>query len=79
MLVDYSVLSAELAVGFGIGTATAWRHVGETAGLLAARSSKLRRALRDAKQAGHAYIVLDSTLIPIDRVAADWAFYSGKH
>ena len=33
---------AELAAGFGIGTATAWRYVTETVGLLAARSPKLR-------------------------------------
>jgi hypothetical protein len=30
-------------------------------------------------RAGHAYVVLDGTLIPIDRVAADRPFYSGKH
>jgi hypothetical protein len=70
---------AELAAGFGIGTATAWRYVTETVGLLAARSPKLRMALRDAKRAGHAYVVIDGTLIPIDRVAADRPFYSGKH
>jgi hypothetical protein len=29
---------AELAAGFGIGTATAWRYVSETVALLAARS-----------------------------------------
>src|SRR5712691_12842756 len=62
---------AELAAGFGVGTATAWRYVTETVGLLAARSPKLRTALREAKQAGHAYVVIDGTLIPIDRVAAD--------
>jgi DDE superfamily endonuclease len=55
---------AELAAGFGIGTATAWRYVTETAGLLAARSPKLRKALANAKQAGHAYVVIDGTLIP---------------
>jgi len=70
---------AELAAGFGIGTATAWRYVTETVGLLAARSPKLPTALRDAKQPGHAYVVIDGTLIPIDRVAADRPFYSGKH
>jgi hypothetical protein len=70
---------AELAAGFGIGTATAWRYVTETVGLLAARSPKLRKALRDAMQAGHAYVVIDGTLMPIDRVAADRPFYSGKH
>jgi hypothetical protein len=33
----------------------------------------------DAKKAGHAYLVIDGTLIPIDRVAPDRPFYSGKH
>jgi DDE superfamily endonuclease/Helix-turn-helix of DDE superfamily endonuclease len=70
---------AELAAGFGIGTATAWRYVTETVGLLAARSPKLHRALAKAKEAGHAYVVIDGTLLPIDRVAADRPFYSGKH
>ena len=58
---------AELAAGFGISTATAWRYVNETL------------ALRAAKDAGHSYLVIDGTLIPIDRVAADRRFYSGKH
>jgi DDE superfamily endonuclease/Helix-turn-helix of DDE superfamily endonuclease len=70
---------AELAAGFGIGTATAWRYVSETVGLLEARSPKLHKALRKAKKAGHAYVVIDGTLIPVDRVAADRPFYSGKH
>jgi hypothetical protein len=33
----------------------------------------------DAKKAGHACLVIDGTLIPIDRVAPDRPFYSGKH
>ena len=70
---------AELAAGFGVGTATAWRYVTETTALLAARAPTLRQALRDAGKAGHAYLVIDGTLIPIDRVAADRPFYSGKH
>ena len=70
---------ADLAAGFGIGTATAWRYVNETVELLAARAPKLRKAVRDAKKAGYAYVVLDGTLIAIDRVAADCPFYSGKH
>jgi hypothetical protein len=45
--------------------------------LLSARVPKLRRAVRDVKKAGHAYVVVDGTLIPIDRVAADRPFYSG--
>ena len=70
---------AGLAAGFGIGTATAWRYVTETVALLAPRSPKLRRALADARQAGHASVVIDGTSIPIDRVAAARPFYSGKH
>jgi hypothetical protein len=70
---------ADLAAGFGVGAATAWRYVNETVDLLAARAPKLRRAVRDAKKAGCAYVVADGTLIAIDRVAADRPFYSGKH
>jgi len=70
---------AELAAGFGVGTATAWRYARETITLLAARAPKLRGALVAAKKAGHAFVVIDGTLIPIDRVAADRPFYSGKH
>jgi DDE superfamily endonuclease/Helix-turn-helix of DDE superfamily endonuclease len=70
---------ADLAAGFGVGTTTAWRLVNETVGLLAARAPKLRGAVREAKKAGYAYVVLDGTLILIDRVAADRPFYSGKH
>jgi hypothetical protein len=70
---------AEVAAGFDVGTATAWRYVNETVDLLAAQAPKLRRAVRDAQKAGHAYVVLDGTLIAIDRVAADRPFYSGKH
>ena len=64
---------------FRVGRTTAWRYAGETVALLAARAPKLRQAVRDAKKAGHAYVVLDGTLIPVDRVAADRPFYSGKH
>jgi DDE superfamily endonuclease len=69
---------AELAAGFGIGT-VAWRYVTETVGLLAARSPKLRRAMANAKKTGNGYVVIDGTLLPIDRVTADRPFYSGKH
>jgi hypothetical protein len=70
---------ADLAAGFGVGTATAWRYVNEAVELLALRAPKLRRAIRDAKKAGHAYVLVDGTLIPAGRVAADRPFYSGKH
>jgi hypothetical protein len=69
----------DLAAGFGVSTTTAWRYVEESVKLLAVRAPRLRTALRRAKSDGHAYLVLDGTLIPIDRVAADRPFYSGKH
>jgi hypothetical protein len=50
---------AEVAAAFGVGTSTAWRYVNETVALLAARAPKLRNAVRDARKAGHAYVVLD--------------------
>jgi hypothetical protein len=70
---------ADLAAGFGVGTATAWRYVTETTRLLGARAPKLGAALRAVKRAGHAFVVIDGTLIPVDRVAKDRPFYSGKH
>jgi hypothetical protein len=70
---------ADLAAGFGVGTTTAWRYVNEAVGLLAARAPGLRKTARDAKKAGYAYVVVDGTLIAIDRVAAGRPFYSGKH
>ncbi len=44
-----------------------------------AAGGELNAALEAAKRAGHAFVVIDGTLIPIDRVAADRPFYSGKH
>jgi hypothetical protein len=70
---------AQVAAGFGVGTATAWRYVTETVALLAARAPKLRKAVRDAKKAGFPFAVLDGTLVRTDRVAADRPFFSGKH
>ncbi|MFB7878049.1 transposase family protein [Nocardia sp. NPDC056064] len=69
----------DLAAGFEISTSTAWRYVEETTTLLSAHAPGLRSALRKAKAAGHSYLVLDGTVIAIDRVAADRPFYSGKH
>ncbi len=69
----------EIAAGFGVGVATAWRYIREAVTLLAARSPRLDQVLRTAKRAGYPYLVLDGTLIPIDRVAADRPYYSGKH
>ena len=70
---------AEVGAGFGVSTTTCWRYVNETVELLATRAPKLREALREAKREGMAYVIIDGTLIPIDRIAADRPFYSGKH
>lgn len=70
---------AELGAGFGVSTTTAWRYVNEAVALLSARSPKLDQALGNAVRSGLCFLVLDGTLIPIDRVAADRPFYSGKH
>jgi hypothetical protein len=70
---------ADLAAGFSISTAIAWRYVREAVVLLAARARKLPVALAAAKKADHAFVVIHGTLIPVDRLAADRPFYSGKH
>ncbi|GAA0843106.1 hypothetical protein GCM10009525_58370 [Streptosporangium amethystogenes subsp. fukuiense] len=70
---------SQLAAGFGVSTATAWRYVEETVRLLSARSPKLRQAVRKAKKDGLHYLVLDGTLIRTDRVKADRPYFSGKH
>src|SRR6202000_3186142 len=69
----------DLAAGFGVGRTTAWRYVNEAVELLAARAPKLRQAGRDARRAGHAYVILDGALIPLDRGARARPSYSGKH
>ncbi|HEY9468002.1 MAG TPA: transposase family protein [Propionibacteriaceae bacterium] len=70
---------AELAAGFAVSTATAWRYVQEAIKLLSARSPKLDQALRKAAKDGLGYLILNGTLIAIDRVKADRPYYSGKH
>lgn len=70
---------AEVGAGFEVSATTCWRYVNETVELLAARAPKLRAALRTAKRQGMAFVVIDGTLIPIDRIAADRPFHSGKY
>ncbi|WP_460492195.1 transposase family protein [Dactylosporangium cerinum] len=66
-----------LAAGFGIGVATAWRYVREAITLLAAAADDLAAAM--ARIRAVAFAILDGTLIPIDRVADQRPYYSGKH
>ncbi len=67
----------QLASGFSIGTATAWRYVRESVDLLAALAEDLHAAV--ARAGRLAYAILDATLIPIDRLADQKPYYSGKH
>ncbi|WP_344612584.1 transposase family protein [Dactylosporangium salmoneum] len=66
-----------LAAGFDIGVATAWRYVREAVDLLATAAEDLAAAMRRIRTL--AYAILDGTLIPIDRVANQRPYYSGKH
>ena len=69
----------QLAAGFGVSTATAWRYVQEVVTLLSARSPKLTAALHKARRDGPGHLILDGTLIHTDRVAADRPYFSVKH
>ncbi|GAB7051234.1 hypothetical protein JCM9534A_63600 [Catenuloplanes indicus JCM 9534] len=66
-----------LAAGFGIGVTTAWRYVQEAIALLAAAAPDLATAMDRIRR--YPYVILDGTLIPIDRVADQKPYYSGKH
>src|SRR3954468_5783317 len=63
---------AQLAAGFGIGTTTAYRYITEAVDLLAALAPTLEQAVREAS--GKAFVLLDGTVLPIDRIAADRPF-----
>ncbi|NVI87532.1 transposase [Actinomadura sp. BRA 177] len=69
---------AQPGTGFGVGTNTAWRYVNETVTLMSARSPRLSRGAK-ARKDGLTHLVLDGAITPIDRVAADRPFYTGKH
>ena len=68
---------ARLAGGFGIGVATVYRYIREALDLLAATAPTLERVVYQAARL--LWVILDGTLIPIDRVAVDRPYYSGKH
>lgn len=63
--------------GFGIGIATVYRYIREAVEVLAALAPTLAEAMRVART--KAFVILDGTLLPIDRIAADTPYYSGKH
>ncbi len=66
-----------LAAGFGIGIATVYRYVREAIEVLAALAPSLAGTMQTASRL--AFVILNGTLLSIDRLAADTAYYSGKH
>jgi len=66
-----------LAASFGVGVSTVYRYLREAIDLLATHAVSLHRAVYLASRL--LYLILDGTLIPIDRVAVDRPYYSGKH
>jgi hypothetical protein len=68
---------ARLAAGFGAGIATFYRYVAEGVKVLAAVAPDLAAATRTAAREGA--VILDGTLLPIDRIAADRPYCSDKH
>lgn len=71
----------DLAAGFGIGTTTVFRYIREALEVLAALAPSLSDAV--ATSARRAFVILDGTLLRIDRVGMglgrDRPYYSGKH
>ena len=68
---------SRLAAAFDIGIATVYRYIREAVDVLSALTPTLEQAVSTASR--KAYVILDGTLLPIDRIAADRPFYSGKH
>jgi hypothetical protein len=68
---------SQLGAGFGISQATAWRYVDETLDVLAGWAPGLHEALTGLGEGDH--VIVDGTLIPIDRIRADEPYYSMKH
>ncbi|MER5416328.1 transposase family protein [Streptomyces virginiae] len=67
----------QVGAGFGVSAATAWRYVDETLDVLAAWALGLREALVGLGEGD--FVIVDGTLIPTGRIAADEPYYSMKH
>lgn len=68
---------AQLAAGFQVGVSTVYRYITEAVGLLTALAPDLATAVTGAS--AKAFVILDGTLLPIDRIAAARPYYSGKN
>lgn len=60
-----------------IGTTTVHRYITEAVEILASHAPTFTEAVKTAS--AKAFVILDGTLLPIDRIAADRPFHSGKH
>src|SRR5512142_2623738 len=63
---------ARLAARFGVGLTTVWRR-------LTCSADAADGAAATHRAARLAYVIFDGTLIPIDRVADQKPYHSGKH
>jgi hypothetical protein len=68
---------AQLAAGFGIGIATVYRYIREAVEVQSTLAPSLAEAMGAIR--AKAFVILDGTLLPIERVAADTPYHSGKH
>jgi hypothetical protein len=73
-----------LARDAGVSEATAYRYLHEGLDVIAARAPDLHEVLDRAREQKVAYLCLDGTLVPTDRVGArtprgNDLFYSGRH
>ena len=71
----------DLATGYQVGTTTVFRYIREALDVPSALAPTLQQAM--AAAARKAFVILDGTLLPIDRVGMgsgrDRPYYSGKH
>ena len=72
----YGATHSQLAAGFGIGIAAAFRYIREAVEVLAALAPSLAEAMKTIRTKG--FVILDGTLLPIDRIAANTPYFSGK-
>nr|WP_157164936.1 transposase family protein [Streptomyces typhae] len=65
-----------LAAGFRAGIATVHRYIREAVDVLAALAPTREQAIATVRK--KAYVILDGTVLPIDRIAAYRPYHSGK-
>lgn len=66
----------QLAAGFGIGIATVYRYIRDVVEALVALAPS-HEAMTTVRT--KALVILEGTLLSVDRIAADTPYYSGKH